>query len=77
VVCSPRTPESKWINEEVTRFRELGRGDRILALLIEGEPKQSFPISLREIRRRTTQKDGMTGEQLEEIEPSAGCRSMA
>ena len=53
------------VNEEVTRFRGLGRGNRILTLLIEGEPKKSFPISLREIRRTTTP------EQLEEIQPLA------
>jgi WD40 repeat protein/Flp pilus assembly protein TadD len=50
VVCSPRTPESRWVNEEVTRFRKMGRHDRILALLIEGEPREAFPESLREIR---------------------------
>src|SRR3954465_13279195 len=39
VVCSPRTRESQWVNCEVKCFREMGRQDRILALLIEGEPK--------------------------------------
>lgn len=48
VVCSPRTPTSRWVNAEVEHFRELGRGDRILALLVEGEPGESFPQSLRE-----------------------------
>jgi hypothetical protein len=47
VVCSPRTPGSRWVNEEVLRFRQLGRSDRILALLIEGEPENSFPPALR------------------------------
>ncbi len=51
VVCSPRTPESRWIDKEVARFRELGRGERILALLIEGAPKDAFPQSLREVRQ--------------------------
>src|SRR2546430_6771595 len=51
VICSPRTPQSLWVNKEVERFRELGRNDRILALLIEGEPSDSFPRALREIRR--------------------------
>jgi TIR domain len=46
VVCSPRTPESRWVNEEVKRFQGLGRADRLLALLIEGEPGQSFPPAL-------------------------------
>jgi WD40 repeat protein len=71
VVCSPRTPESKWINKEVTRFRELGRTDRILALLIEGEPSESFPASLRQIRRTILQEVGVETEQIDEIEPLA------
>jgi tetratricopeptide (TPR) repeat protein len=50
IVCTPRTPHSKWVNEEIRRFRELGRSDRILALLVEGEPRESFPPALLEIR---------------------------
>lgn len=48
VLCSPRTPDSRWVNEEVLRFRALGRGARVFALLIEGTPEQSFPPALRE-----------------------------
>lgn len=70
VVCSPRTPASRWVNREVERFREWGRHDQILALLIEGEPTDSFPRALREIRRTIT--DGATTlQQLEEVEPLA------
>lgn len=47
VVCSPRTPESRWVNEEVTRFQAMGRGTQVLALLIDGEPDSSFPPALR------------------------------
>ena len=46
VICSPRAPASRWVNEEIKRFRELGRGRRILACLIEGEPAESFPPAL-------------------------------
>jgi MTH538 TIR-like domain (DUF1863) len=49
VVCSPRTQESRWVNEEVKRFQAQGRADRLLALLIEGEPDQSFPPALRNL----------------------------
>ena len=38
VLCSPRSAESPWLNSEVERFRELGRHDRILPVLLEGEP---------------------------------------
>lgn len=42
VICTPRTPHSKWANQEVQAFRELGRSDRILALLVDGEPRESL-----------------------------------
>src|SRR6185295_9635943 len=42
VVCSTKTPASRWVDEEVRRFKKLGRGDRILALLVDGEPADAF-----------------------------------
>jgi MTH538 TIR-like domain (DUF1863) len=48
VICSPRTPASRWVNEEIRRFRELGHGDRVLICLIEGEPAEAFPPALLE-----------------------------
>lgn len=71
VVCSPRTPASEWVNQEVVRFREMGRHDRILALLIEGEPADSFPPGLREIRRAVTDAAGLSRAQVEKVEPLA------
>jgi len=47
VVCSPRMPLSKWCMREIDLFIEMGRRDRILTLLIEGEPGESFPEQLR------------------------------
>jgi formylglycine-generating enzyme required for sulfatase activity len=70
VVCSPRAPESKWVNREIERFREMGRGDRILALLVEGEPKEAFPPALRAIRR-VAAPDARPTDIIEEIEPLA------
>lgn len=46
VICSPRTPLSQWVIQEIVTFRELHGNDRILALLIEGEPEESFPKEL-------------------------------
>jgi len=71
VVCSPRTPPSEWVNKEVQRFREMGRHDRIIALLIEGEPSESFPVSLVEIRQTITDSNGVSREQIEAVEPLA------
>ena len=39
VVCSPAAARSKWVNEEVRRFKVLGRGARIICLLVAGEPR--------------------------------------
>lgn len=46
VICSPRCASSAWVNREVEVFRELGRADQILAVLVEGEPHESFPPAL-------------------------------
>ena len=43
VICSPRTPESYWVCKEIESFIEMHDRDHILAVLIEGEPNESFP----------------------------------
>jgi hypothetical protein len=48
VVCSPSTPASDYVNQEIREFAALGRPDKILALLVSGEPSDSFPAALRE-----------------------------
>jgi tetratricopeptide (TPR) repeat protein len=57
VVCSPRAATSRWVNEEILAFKRLGRGDRILCLIVGGEPnatdkpgrgeQECFPPALR------------------------------
>jgi WD40 repeat protein len=71
VVCSPRTPESRWVNREIERFREMGRHDRILALLIEGEPSSAFPRALLPNRQGVANGPGASRPEIEEIEPLA------
>ena len=46
VVCSPRTPESYWVQKEIDTYISLHGRDHILAVLIEGEPAESFPKQL-------------------------------
>lgn len=41
VICSPNSATSLWVNEEIKSFKSLGREDRILALIVEGEPNAS------------------------------------
>lgn len=54
VVCSPAAVESRWVNEEIRRFRALGRGDRILCMVVDGDaaaPPEAggcFPPALNE-----------------------------
>ncbi len=41
VLCSPNAAQSRWVNEEVRYFKSLGREDRILAIILAGEPNAS------------------------------------
>ncbi|MFT4176144.1 MAG: TIR domain-containing protein [Luteolibacter sp.] len=41
VLCSQRSAQSRWVNEEIRLFKKMGREDRILALIIDGEPSGS------------------------------------
>ena len=38
VVCSPKSAVSKWVNEEIKTYKALGGADRVLCLMIDGEP---------------------------------------
>lgn len=38
VVCSPRAAKSFWVNREVKHFLDLGRGDRIIPFIVDGNP---------------------------------------
>jgi tetratricopeptide (TPR) repeat protein len=41
VICSPQAAKSKWVNEEILAFKRLGREDRILCIIVDGEPNAS------------------------------------
>ena len=57
VVCSPAAARSRWVNEEIRTFKELGRAGKILCLIVDGEPgaaqrnmppeSECFPPALR------------------------------
>ena len=38
VICSPQSARSHWVSEEILTFKRLGKADRILCILIGGEP---------------------------------------
>ena len=46
-ICSPRYLESQWCLRELAYFMEKKGRDRVLAVLVEGEPEESFPEALR------------------------------
>jgi hypothetical protein len=77
VICSPRTPESRWVNEEVKRFQALGRGDRLLALLIEGEPSQSFPLAMRDLEPLAADVRPVAGESPRAVKKTALLKLLA
>jgi WD40 repeat protein len=62
VICSPDLPKSAWCCREVDRFISLGRRDRIIPVLISGEPAESYPPQI----TRVASEEGD-----EEIEPLA------
>lgn len=52
VVCSPEAAQSPFVESEVLAFKRAGRGSRIYALIVDGEPnsgdaRECFPHALR------------------------------
>lgn len=53
VLCSPAAAQSRWVNQEIIEFKRLGRADRIIPLIVDGEPHapspqyECFPPALR------------------------------
>lgn len=41
VVCSKSSAKSLWVNEEIKTFKSLGREDKVLCLIVDGEPNAS------------------------------------
>ena len=48
VICSPSAATSPWINEEVLEFKRLGRENRILCLIVDGEPNVTDKVNISE-----------------------------
>jgi YD repeat-containing protein len=71
VICSPDTPSSEWVRREITLFQEMGRADRIIPLLVAGEPENSFPPELLSVINTRILADGTEENYREKIEPLA------
>ena len=56
LLCSPSSAASEWVNREVQHFIDTGKEDKILPLIIDGEPyaddpaKECFPPALRALQ---------------------------
>jgi len=54
VLCSPNAAQSEWVDQGIRHFRETGRADKVLALIISGTPNsgdeaaECFPPAFRE-----------------------------
>ncbi len=57
VICSPNSVASQWVDQEIRIFKSYGREDRVLCLIVDGEPnvthrpelglKECFPEAVR------------------------------
>jgi tetratricopeptide (TPR) repeat protein len=51
VICSPSASKSKYVNEEVRHFKASGRADRIIPIIVDGDPSSRehdcFPPALK------------------------------
>ena len=78
VVCSPRSAVSRWVNEEIRAFKSCGTEDRVLCLIVDGEPNatdkpelglsECFPET---IRWRMDSQGVLTHERMEPIAADA------
>jgi WD40 repeat protein/tetratricopeptide (TPR) repeat protein len=41
VICSPRSAVSRWVNQEIKSYKAMGGEERVLCLIVEGEPNAS------------------------------------
>lgn len=71
VICSPRLRESLWCQKEVQTFIGLHGREKVLAVLIEGEPKEAFPQELLYAEETIQESDGTIKTVKKEMEPLA------
>lgn len=71
VICTPRLPESEWCKKEIETFIKLHGRDKVLAVLAEGEPEESFPEALTREAYEVINPDGTTETKYRMFEPLA------
>jgi TIR domain-containing protein len=72
VVCSPYAAQSKYVNEEILRFKAMAGARRAIAIIVDGEPgdsaRECFPPAL---RFKVNPDGALTGEPEEPIAADA------
>ena len=58
VICSVRTKESYWVSREIEYFLKSNSKDKVLTVLVDGEPKDVIPEILRVDREIYVRPDG-------------------
>ena len=71
VICSPRLRESLWCRKEIETFIRMHGRRNVFAVLIEGEPEESFPEELLYEEETVQNPDGTTGIVRRQLEPLA------
>ena len=71
VICSPRLKESIWCKREIENFIAMHGRENVLAVLIEGEPSESFPEELLYREKTVVNANGETTVIREPVEPLA------
>lgn len=71
VICSPRLRESMWCRKEIETFISMHGRSKVLAVLIEGEPRDSFPEELLYVEEPVTCPDGIVRYMKKPVEPLA------
>ena len=71
VICSPRLRESLWCRKEIETFISMHGREHIFAVLIEGEPAESFPEELLYEEKKVLDKNGVEHIERIPIEPLA------
>lgn len=71
VICSPRLRESVWCKKEIETFIGMHGREKVLAVLIEGEPEEAFPDELLYTEETLTKPDGSTEIIKKPMEPLA------
>ena len=71
VICSPRLKDSLWCKKEIETFKKIRGRKNIFCVLIEGEPKDSFPEEVLYDEEEKILKNGKKKKEKVLVEPLA------